>query len=131
MSIDACALCEQEKASFTYISPRLDIFFANFMSLISSSLLKRIFSSIIIEPFEILSIFKFVSSLIGSLLNKTSFFNKNDNFSEIVIKEYSIGIIDSKSHVKLYKNDHKDSEDFQITVNGKYVEIEEVIDSFH
>ena len=53
------------------------------------------------------------------------------NISEIVIKEYSIGIIDSKYHVKLYKNDHKDSEDFQITVNGKYVEIEEVIDSFH
>ncbi len=56
--------------------------------------------------------------------------SEND-ISEIVIKEYSIGIIDSKYDVKLYKNSQETFEDFSVTVNGEYIEIEEVIDSFH
>ena len=43
-----------------------------------------------IEPFEILFISKAVFSLIRSLLNKTSLFNKEDNFSEMGFKDISL-----------------------------------------
>ena len=52
-----------------------------------SSILNLIFSSIVMEPSEILSISDFVFSLIGFLLNKISLFNKKDNFFDIGISD--------------------------------------------
>ncbi len=57
-------------------------------------------------------------------------FSKN-NFSEIVIKEYSIGIINSKYDVKLYKDPQgkRVLDDISVTVNGENVEVKENIQS--
>ena len=69
------------------IFPKFDSFFENSFSFDSSPSLKRIFSSIIIEPFGILFTSERVFSFIIFLLNKTSLFNNEANFFEIGSKD--------------------------------------------